>query len=218
MEKRICTHCKEEKEFSGFFKDKKGKYGIGACCKICTHQKHIKYRQTHKKERNEYENNQNLISPLWRKKKAIRSAQYYTKLKETDSVVLIAIRERSKIFLRSLKKDNPAYFIWKAAKHRALVNNIPFNILLEDIVIPEYCPILEIKLFAGNGKTCDNSPSLDRLVPNLGYTKGNIKVISHLANAMKNSADFSLLEKFSNNIINYINNKDIVQTIEKDNL
>lgn len=71
---------------------------------------------------------------------------------------------------------------------RCKKSNIPFNLTIEDIFIPEYCPVLNIELKVGDGKTHDNSPSLDRIVPELGYVKGNVMVVSHKANRIKNNA------------------------------
>jgi hypothetical protein len=68
----------------------------------------------------------------------------------------------------------------KYAKRRAVTKDIEFSITLDDIHIPERCPIL--------GVLFDNtfySPSLDRKDPTKGYTPDNIWVISHRANAMK---------------------------------
>ena len=66
-------------------------------------------------------------------------------------------------------------------------SNIPFDITPEDIFIPQYCPVLGIKLQIGNGDS-DNSPSLDRIVPVSGYVRNNIQVISTRANRIKNDA------------------------------
>lgn len=215
MEAKICTKCKLEKEFSNFYKDKKGKNGLQSKCKLCVDTQKITYRQTHKVERSIYEKNQNLINPEWRTKRAKRNKTYYENLKIENSEVLLNMRNRSKEFLRNLRKDNPAYFLLKSAKTRAKKQNLAFNLELEDLIIPSHCPILEIELFKGISKTCNNSPSLDRIIPELGYIKGNVKVISHLANMMKSSADIQSLRMFSKNIINYINNEDIVRPIEK---
>ena len=50
------------------------------------------------------------------------------------------------------------------------------------------CPVLGIPLVIGEGACSDNSPSIDRIIPELGYVKGNIKVISRRANRIKNDA------------------------------
>jgi len=54
------------------------------------------------------------------------------------------------------------------------------------VVVPEFCPVLGIKIVPGRqgkGKaTEDNSPSLDKFIPEKGYVPGNIAVISWRAN------------------------------------
>lgn len=59
---------------------------------------------------------------------------------------------------------------------------------LEDIVIPEYCPVLGIKLEPGNSSHQDCSPSVDRIDSTKGYTKDNVWIISARANRIKNNA------------------------------
>lgn len=78
----------------------------------------------------------------------------------------------------------------RSAKHRAKKQGVPFDIEKSDLVIPELCPVLGMPLVcnAGTGNAKQNSPSLDKIVPELGYTKGNIQIISYLANAMKSDA------------------------------
>lgn len=55
---------------------------------------------------------------------------------------------------------------------------------------------------------------MDKIIPEKGYVKGNVRVISALANLMKNNATIEQLINFSKNIISYINGEDIVQTTE----
>jgi len=86
------------------------------------------------------------------------------------------------------RKLVPEQFMLIAARSRAKAKNIPFNLLLEDVVIPKLCPVLGIPLILGNGGTSDNSPTLDRIIPELGYIKGNIAVISWRANRIKSNA------------------------------
>ena len=82
-------------------------------------------------------------------------------------------------------------------KCRAKKQNIPFDIDINDVVIPEICPILGIKLMPKRGLKkgyYPDSPSLDRIIPNLGYIKGNVRVISARANLLKNDASLKELE------------------------
>ena len=78
------------------------------------------------------------------------------------------------------------YCMFYDARKRALLRGVPFKITPDDIVIPETCPVLGIPI--GDFGTRDNRPSLDRVVPTLGYVVGNIHVISFRANRIKSDA------------------------------
>ena len=82
-----------------------------------------------------------------------------------------------------------------SAKSRAKEKGLMFDIHYEDVSIPNLCPVLKIPLIPStDGSLNDNSPSLDRMVPYLGYTKGNVKVISMKANRIKTDATSNELE------------------------
>jgi hypothetical protein len=91
--------------------------------------------------------------------------------------------------------NNPNEMLFQRARDRAKEKNIPFDITAEDIIIPETCPVLGIQLQIGEKVACNNSPSLDRIKPELGYVKGNIQVLSHRANTLKSNATIEELEK-----------------------
>ena len=93
---------------------------------------------------------------------------------------------------KRLARD-PRLSLLKNSKQRSRQFNIPFDIELEDIVIPTVCPVLKVPLVRGTYY----GPSLDRIIPELGYVKGNIQVISHKANAMKQNATKEELINFS---------------------
>lgn len=96
--------------------------------------------------------------------------------------------------------------MFATAKQRARIHNVSFNITEEDIVIPEYCPFLGMRLtnIFGEGRVQSNA-SLDRIDSSKGYEKDNIQVISDLANRMKQEATKEQLLSFANNIITYYN-------------
>lgn len=87
-------------------------------------------------------------------------------------------------------KPDMVYSLWKGAQTRARKKGVPFEIGMEDIEVPEYCPALGIKLEQTDGLPGDCSPSLDRIIPELGYVPGNIMVISRRANVIKQNADW----------------------------
>ena len=76
--------------------------------------------------------------------------------------------------------------LWRAARSRARKRGIQFDLLLEDIVIPEVCPVLGTQM---------TRPSLDRFDPRRGYTADNVRVISMRANTIKNDASVDELEQ-----------------------
>lgn len=82
------------------------------------------------------------------------------------------------------------------AKQRAKKKRIPFRITIDDIVVPDRCPILGIKLKVGSGRggATFRSPSLDRIVTELGYVPGNVAVISKRANTIKSNATIGELQ------------------------
>jgi hypothetical protein len=93
------------------------------------------------------------------------------------------------------------YRILTRAKSRAKQNNIPFNLELIDIVIPETCPLLGIPIEIQPKKGYHpNSPSLDKIIPEKGYIKGNVWVISNRANTLKNDASLQELQTLVENL------------------
>lgn len=86
------------------------------------------------------------------------------------------------------RKSKPERCLWISAKGRAKKFSVPFTIDVSDIIIPTVCPVLKIPLIPNKGKICQNSPTLDRVIPHLGYVPGNIAVVSARANTIKNNA------------------------------
>lgn len=88
----------------------------------------------------------------------------------------------------------------QSAKERAKKHNVPCNLRVKDLreIMTDKCPILGIKFELnkqgqdwgkGKGKNnWQNSPSLDRIVPEKGYVKDNVIIVSLMANSIKNQA------------------------------
>lgn len=92
-----------------------------------------------------------------------------------------------------IRKNPVSYLLWQV-KARAKKKGIPFNLTHEDIVIPASCPVLGIPLKINEGHSGFDSPSIDRVVPELGYVRGNVQIISHRANTIKNDATLAELK------------------------
>jgi hypothetical protein len=93
------------------------------------------------------------------------------------------------------------YAMWESASKRARELNLPFDIEPADIVIPEVCPVLGIPLYTSKrekGMVMDHSPTLDKIVPEKGYVKDNVLVVSHKANSMKRDATIEEMIKLVN--------------------
>ena len=112
---------------------------------------------------------------------------------------------------QSYRKANPVQRITSClvtgARRRAKNKNLPFEIDLdyvrsmagENAEFASHCPVFGIALdwscMRGNGsKPLPNSPSLDRIDPERGYVKGNVKIISFRANLIKSDASPSELK------------------------
>jgi len=65
------------------------------------------------------------------------------------------------------------------------------------IKYPKVCPVFGVELDWGMGSLNGNSPSLDRIDSTKGYIKGNVMMISHLANTMKQNVTPEQLKQFS---------------------
>lgn len=89
---------------------------------------------------------------------------------------------------RERRRRNLSHTLLKAAQKNAKDKGVPFDLELSDIVIPAVCPVFGFELKPGEKRFCDTSPSIDRIVPAKGYTKGNIVIVSWKANRLKNNA------------------------------
>jgi len=87
------------------------------------------------------------------------------------------------------------------ASANAFKRGIEFNLTSEDIILKKECSYLGIELNYVNNTALDNSASIDRINPKLGYIKDNIEVISLLANKMKSNATIEQQIKFANAVL-----------------
>ena len=107
---------------------------------------------------------------------------------------------------KEFRENNYEKFLLYQIKASSKKRNLEFNLTIDDIIIPEFCPYLNINItkIVGGG-LLDTAPSVDRIDSSKGYIKGNIRIISHLANKMKSNVSIDLLITFANNVLNIHN-------------
>lgn len=78
-----------------------------------------------------------------------------------------------------------AQYIVARCRVNAKKRGVPFDLVKEDIYVPEVCPVLGIPLIRTPREKTPGTPTIDRHIPALGYIKGNVSVISWRANRLK---------------------------------
>jgi hypothetical protein len=90
------------------------------------------------------------------------------------------------------REFDPIRWMLNLCRNRAHSSGIPFDLTREDIFLPEFCPVLGIRLRRPGEGQANDSPSLDRIDATRGYVRGgyvrgNVAIISMLANRLKNN-------------------------------
>ncbi len=97
---------------------------------------------------------------------------------------------------RRQRARKPKEYMLGRAKGRCKGTDVPITITVDDFEIPEFCPVfpdIRLRFAEGRGRP-DNIPTLDRIIPALGYIPGNVRVISMRANRLKSDATVEELE------------------------
>lgn len=102
------------------------------------------------------------------------------------------VREIGRLYQQKRRLTHKLGHLVVAAKVRAREKGLEFSITVNDLNIPERCPIFGCRISPGAGQRSDCSPSIDRIDPKKGYVPGNVRVISWKANRLK--SDMSLNE------------------------
>lgn len=189
METKHCHKCDTTKLVTNFYKNIYHSDGLGNWCKECE----TTYRKQRYKKRKSSEIT--VTEKRCSKCKQTLPASLFRKNADKTDGLNVHCNMCSCASLRTPngKKRRMCY----TAKRRAKELNLPFNITPEDFDMPTHCPILGIRLCLTHnpGGPKDDAPSLDRIIPSLGYVKGNVIVISQRANRIKNDSSIEELKK-----------------------
>jgi hypothetical protein len=158
----ICSKCKKEKTIEDFYKSKTTKSGYESGCKDCRRIAASNYSKTvtHSAERKE--------------KRRVQRQKYKQRTRGDMKYMLKAAMQH--------------------AKARAHKQNVPCDLTIEylESLVVSHCPITEEPLDwerrqVINGHPTPRSPSLDKIIPSLGYVPGNCAFLSHRGNAIKSN-------------------------------
>lgn len=181
-----CSSCQEYKSPDEFYiSTKYPKRGREYRCKKCAKERSLAYH---------YENQEALL----------------TKWKINRDNLTREQKEEIAAKNREWHKKDVRMRLLTRVKERSKRHNMVCDITIEDIVIPEKCPLLGIPFAYGSKHDRWHSYSLDRIDNSLGYVKGNVQVISYLANTMKSQASKEQLITFAKNILLLFKDDDIV--------
>lgn len=106
------------------------------------------------------------------------------------------------------------YRMLQHAKERAKKQNVPFNITEEDFNSfreLDYCPVFPwIELSWDNPKLADDSPTIDKIVPKLGYVPGNVRILSWRANRIKLDSSIDEIVALAEDVLRRIEQQETV--------
>lgn len=213
---KTCTKCKLELPEECFHKRIASKDTLRSHCKSCNSIEsksqitlEVKADNIVKQEKNKTKwnatdpHNNQVLRQCSKCKQFLPCIDFFINRHRSDG-----LRLRCKQCVRSYSikyyKENTARIMFNSAKARAKAYNYEFNITLEDIVIPKICPVLKIPIEDGSGTGHGpnmSSATLDRIDNNKGYTKGNVRVISHRANTLKSDATLEELQLIVNDFL-----------------
>ena len=164
---KVCNVCKQVKDLSMFHKSKSNRYGRRPQCKSCRSNTMSEYYETNKEK------------ILVRQNNYYNTGQVRTRMKED-----YGRRRREEAYVLTL--------LLRGAKKRAKAKELPFDLTIEwlETMMVSHCPITLqpidwLKEQVVDGKVGPNSPSIDKIIPELGYVQSNCAIISHRGNRIK---------------------------------
>jgi hypothetical protein len=176
LQVKRCSKCKVENPVTEFYKNRSNKDGLQGYCKICSVEAVNRYDR----------------SPVGKAKKQIYFAR--PEIKERLRASAKAYREspkgraKTREISRAQRERNPFAVVCWNAKTRARNKNLPFDLDEASVrgMYFDHCPVCGQEMrFGGDNRT---SPSIDQIIPALGYTKVNCHVICYLCNRRKNDS------------------------------
>ena len=197
-----CCMCGEIKSSECFYMDKSKSNGLSSRCKECAKETMVQWRKQNpvklkKGKRQYYQRNKTQLlekSAEWRKNNQDYGKTYYQENKD----VFKERRKGRETRLREMLANT---------RYRAKHNFLPFDLTIEYLraIATDCCPVTGEPLdwnleFSEKGKSNPVAPSIDKIVPTLGYTQGNVAIICNRMNRLKSDATLHELSQ----LVNYV--------------
>jgi len=112
----------------------------------------------------------------------------------------------------------------RGAKNRARTKKLRFNLHIEYMrtIVTKQCPYFpEVELAYKTDKRKGwnlSSPSLDRIIPEKGYIKGNVEIISMKANLIKSSAASRDLYRVADRLYEFERDSEVLSILPSESL
>lgn len=157
METKICRKCLLEKPTDQFFSEKRSADGRRYSCKLCDKARRITYLT-------------GLSLEQWEDRKTLRK-KHAPKERDYSYQRRTIYRAKALVYL---------------CKQRAAKKRVPFDLdqhakALQSRIDAGFCELTGIPFRLDLSRSFD-SPSLDRIVPELGYTYANVRVVCYAMN------------------------------------
>ena len=114
---------------------------------------------------------------------------HHTYRRTSDWQCIACVQATSKKRAKRYREKNPLKKRLSTARHVCKTKGIPYDEAAYAEIWesrPTRCPVLGIEFWTGGGRRTDDSAEMDRIIPELGYVRGNMQVISARANRIKN--------------------------------
>jgi hypothetical protein len=211
---KICSKCKQEKSISEFSNDNNRLDGLSCQCKECIKQYHFENKEIFNKKAREYnllhKEEKKIYNKKYRKenKDRIRESteKYYNEHREELLEYAKEYRLKNLDKVIQYKIDNYLLISVRRAIKRAKDKNIPYSPVndLYNYLLPIYeigkcnCCQIELEHTIGTKSINTNSYTIDRIVPENGYTINNVTILCHKCNEIKNNATPDQLFQIAN--------------------
>jgi hypothetical protein len=205
MAVKECIKCGISKQLTEFYKSAKSKDGVHSYCQECHRAIGRDYGRENKDKRRERYLNDRENPEFQQKKKeydAKRHAELMAARAAKQRAWALANPEKISEIGRKTRAKKQLLYIYRNIRKRAKARGMEFDIDYADIIVPDVCPIFgKPLLMNATIDDYDFAPSVDRIDSTKGYVKGNVQVISRLANCMKWTATREQLLTFAEGII-----------------